>query len=434
MPNAANLVVGNDVRIGGSRVGSDQQDRAGPGQRRRQAQRGAPPQAGHLGRAAAHRHHVDGASAVGARPEVRGAHARHGVGRVRGRRHRAGHAGHARAGRDRRRAQHLRRPRTRRGSAAVAERLRHRPGRARQGSERGPDRVQAAAGRPRAGGRATWPTHAPSSRGCSPRWSATAAEVAPVAETQAALFGNLDTTFAALASVARALPAGVHLREPAHACASGIDEFPRQRPFLRNSAGFFRELRPGIATLPASAPQLADAFEIGQRHAAADAGGLNRQLAAACSTRSPSSPRTRGCRSASAVWARTAASLEADHRPPPPPTPPRPLVPRLSSTRNVASYETEGDADGTWQRFIISRHSPGGPNNEGSPSSAPSNRARRPQLLAREPVPEHRVAGPDQEGARPATRTTCSEPPGDRQRAGQPGHQERLGQPGVPAE
>jgi hypothetical protein len=38
-----------------------------------------------------------------------------------------------------------------------------------------------------------------------------------------------------------------------------------QRPFLRNNAAFFRELRPGVATLPHSAPILADAFEAGTR-------------------------------------------------------------------------------------------------------------------------------------------------------------------------
>jgi hypothetical protein len=36
-----------------------------------------------------------------------------------------------------------------------------------------------------------------------------------------------------------------------------------QRPFLRNNAAFFKELRPGVATLPHSAPILADAFETG---------------------------------------------------------------------------------------------------------------------------------------------------------------------------
>ena len=40
--------------------------------------------------------------------------------------------------------------------------------------------------------------------------------------------------------------------------------------------------------------------------------------------------------------------------------------------RNVASLLSEGDANGTWQRFIVVI-APPGPNNEGGPSSAPAN-------------------------------------------------------------
>jgi phospholipid/cholesterol/gamma-HCH transport system substrate-binding protein len=40
--------------------------------------------------------------------------------------------------------------------------------------------------------------------------------------------------------------------------------------------------------------------------------------------------------------------------------------------RNAAGIVSEGGASGTWQRFIVFRP-PEGPNNEGSPSSAPAN-------------------------------------------------------------
>ena len=40
--------------------------------------------------------------------------------------------------------------------------------------------------------------------------------------------------------------------------------------------------------------------------------------------------------------------------------------------RNVSSLLSEGDVNGTWQRFIIIA-TPLGPNNEGGPSSAPAN-------------------------------------------------------------
>ncbi|MEX1142614.1 MAG: MlaD family protein, partial [Thermoleophilaceae bacterium] len=79
--------------------------------------------------------------------------------------------------------------------------------------------------------------------------AATAAEVAPVAETQAELLANLDVTFTALASVARPFVQETISESPA-TFAVGAEELPRQRAFVRNSTALFRELRPGIRTLP----------------------------------------------------------------------------------------------------------------------------------------------------------------------------------------
>ena len=85
-----------------------------------------------------------------------------------------------------------------------------------------------------------------------------------MAETQASLFVNLDTTFTALASVARPfIQQSISNSPPAEDAA--IRGFPQQRPFLRNSTALFRELKPGVKVLPASAPILADALEIGTR-------------------------------------------------------------------------------------------------------------------------------------------------------------------------
>ena len=89
-----------------------------------------------------------------------------------------------------------------------------------------------------------------------------AAEVAPVAEEQASLFVNLDTSFTAFASIARPFLQETISESPASEQVA-IDEFPRQRPFIRNNTAFFRELRPGVAVLPHGAPILADAFEAG---------------------------------------------------------------------------------------------------------------------------------------------------------------------------
>jgi hypothetical protein len=45
-----------------------------------------------------------------------------------------------------------------------------------------------------------------------------------------------------------------------------ITDSPATRPFLTDTATLFKQLRPGIATLPASAPVLADAFAAGVRN------------------------------------------------------------------------------------------------------------------------------------------------------------------------
>ena len=90
----------------------------------------------------------------------------------------------------------------------------------------------------------------------------TASIVAPAAETQAALFGNLDTTFRALANVARPfLQDSISGGPPA--LDEAIKDFPQQRPFLDNSAALFHELQPGVQALSTAAPDLADALEIG---------------------------------------------------------------------------------------------------------------------------------------------------------------------------
>ena len=84
-----------------------------------------------------------------------------------------------------------------------------------------------------------------------------------MAEEQASLFVNLDTTFTALPSVARPVPPGDDLGGPAERGSSRSATSRSSGPFLRNNAAFFHELRPGVATLPHSAPILADAFEAG---------------------------------------------------------------------------------------------------------------------------------------------------------------------------
>jgi virulence factor Mce-like protein len=194
-----------------------------------------------------------------------------------------------------------------------------------------------------------------------------AAEVAPVAETQAQLFVNLDTTFTALASVARPFLQESISRSPA-AEQAAIEGFPQQRPFLRNTTGLFRELKPGVAVLPTTTPVLADALEIGT-DTLAKTPAFNEDLADVFRAledfaTDPLVPRgiQRLCDTVEAL---------------------RPTVHFITPAQTVCNYMTlwfrnissllsVGDANGTWQRFIILA-TPLGPNNEGGPSAAPAN-------------------------------------------------------------
>jgi ABC-type transporter Mla subunit MlaD len=87
----------------------------------------------------------------------------------------------------------------------------------------------------------------------------------PVAETQGQLFANLNTTFRALAGVAvPSLQETISDTPPMFDAT--ITNTPVIRPFLTDTAALFSELRPGVATLPQSAPVLSKAFATGTRN------------------------------------------------------------------------------------------------------------------------------------------------------------------------
>jgi hypothetical protein len=64
--------------------------------------------------------------------------------------------------------------------------------------------------------------------------------------------------------------------------------------------------------------------------------------------------------------------------------------------RNVSSLLSEGDRNGTWQRFIIVT-TPLGPNNEGGPSSAPANGPTEANHLHINPYPNTAAPGQPRE-------------------------------------
>jgi virulence factor Mce-like protein len=91
---------------------------------------------------------------------------------------------------------------------------------------------------------------------------ALSATVAPVAETQAQMFVALDRTFAAFARVSRP-----YIQETIEKSPPTLDEvnadLPAIRPFLRDSARFFTALQPGAKALARTSPVIADSLHAG---------------------------------------------------------------------------------------------------------------------------------------------------------------------------
>jgi virulence factor Mce-like protein len=212
--------------------------------------------------------------------------------------------------------------------------------------------------------------------------------VAPAAESQAQLFVNLDVTFGALRAVARPF-IQESISEGPETLDAAIRGFPVQRPFLANTEGLFRELRPGVRALRGAAPDLADALEVGTP-TLRRLPQLNRRLASLLTeletfAEDPLVPR--GIRALTDTVRELNPTLQH-------------LAPAQTTCnyvalwfRNIASLLSEGDVNGTWQRFIIVA-TPQGPNNEGGPSSGPANGPNVENHLHTNPYPN--TASPGQ--------------------------------------
>jgi virulence factor Mce-like protein len=225
-----------------------------------------------------------------------------------------------------------------------------------------------------------------------PALARAAAIVRPVADTQAELFTNLDITFTALSEVARPFIQETISQSPPTMDVA-IREFPRQRPFLRNTAGLMRELGPGVNALPATLPDLADAAEFGTV-AFRRSPPFNRQLADVflAVERFANNPFVpRGIDRLNDTVVSLKPTLKH-------------IVPAQTVCnygtlwfRNIASLLSEGDRNGTWQRFIIIP-TPLGPNSESGPASAPANDpASESNHLHANPYPNAAAPGGEQE-------------------------------------
>jgi len=215
--------------------------------------------------------------------------------------------------------------------------------------------------------------------------------VAPAAETQAELFVNLDATFAALREVARPyIQDSITGGRPALDAA--IRSFPVQRPFLANTEGLFRELRPGVRALARNADDLAVAFEVGQvtLRRTPDLNRRLESLLAELQTFAEDPMVPRGLDGLTDIVSTLNPTLQ--HL--------APVQTRCNYVtlwfRNVSSLLSEGDKNGTWQRFIIIA-TPSGPNNEGGPSQHPANGPNRENYLHTNPYPNTGSPGQSKE-------------------------------------
>lgn len=211
--------------------------------------------------------------------------------------------------------------------------------------------------------------------------------VAPVAEEQAQLFVNMDRTFAALREVAPQIQESI--AEGPETLDTAIESFAVQRPFLANTEALMRELRPGVRALRGAAPDLSRALRVGTPvlRRSIDLSRRTESLLASLQDFAEDPVVPQG------VEGLTEAVTEL-----------RPTLDYLAPVqlqcnyvshwfRNIASHLSEGDASGTWQRFIIIS-TPQGPNNEGGPSSGPANGPTPDNYLHSNPYPN--TASPGQ--------------------------------------
>jgi virulence factor Mce-like protein len=196
---------------------------------------------------------------------------------------------------------------------------------------------------------------------------ALSATVAPVAETQAQMFVALDRTFAAFARVSRP-----YIQETIEKSPPTLDEvnadLPAIRPFLEDSARFFTALQPGAKALAKTSPIIAESLHAGIPVLNASP-VLYNQL-------EPTAQALVDFQEAPGVFNGLELLTDTNDL----------LKPSLSyltpsqtvcnywtlTFQNIASAASTGNQDGNWLNFI-SNAPPEGVNSESGPASAPAN-------------------------------------------------------------
>ncbi len=249
---------------------------------------------------------------------------------------------------------------------------------------------------------------------------ATSAEVAPVAEQQAHQFVALDTTFSALARVARPFIQETISKGPPTEDTT-IATLPRIRPFLRDSELLFTDLQPSARLLVGAAPEIAAATRSGPP-VLRKTPILNAELAPTAQALVDFG-NTPGVTPGLSLLSQTNSALD--------PTlafvtPAQTVCNYLTLLlRNGTSITSLGDGIGTYQRFAVlgpPGDGPGqtgpGPNNIGSPAGAPANGPAIQNHLHYNPYPNTAAPGQPREceaGNEPykAAQTLIGNPPGN---------------------
>lgn len=234
---------------------------------------------------------------------------------------------------------------------------------------------------------------------------ALSATVAPVAAQQASMFAALDRTFAAFANVSRPFIQETISKGP-ETLDTATEDLPALRPFLRDSERFFAALEPGAHALAETSPTIAAALRVGTP-VLNESPKLNAQLP-------PTADALLAFQNSPGVFNGLDLLIETNDL----------LQPAIKfigpaqwtcnyltlAFRNLASASSEGNSLGNWIN-AIAFETPNGPNAEGGPASAPANSPEPPDeqkfLITGEGKANHLHSNPYPNTAAPGQPKEC---------------------------